>query len=148
MVIRHFEIIDIKTLQKYRYPDKNDLEILKMINEWNMSGGSGRYFEMFSAVHAGQVVGEISLQENTKDSVVVGIHIFEPFRQKGYGSYCLIYAIKKALELKYPYITCLAEKNNLIAKHILTKYGFKAKNEFINPKGVEITNYKLPLVKK
>ena len=97
MILRHFEIKDIKALQKYRYPDKNDLEVLKMINEWNMGGCSGRYFEMFSAVHAGQVVGEISLHENTKDSVSVGIHIFEPFRKKGYGTFCLKFAIKKAI---------------------------------------------------
>ena len=148
MIIRHFEITDIKALQKYRYPDKNDLEILKMINEWNMGGVSGRYFEMFSAVHAGQVVGEISLQENTKDSVSVGIHIFEPFRKKGYGTYSLMYAIKTTFKLKYPYLTCLIEKNNLIAKHILEKCGFVAMNEFINPKGVEIINYKLALIKK
>ena len=34
MIIRHFEIKDIKALQKYRYPEKNDLEILSMINEY------------------------------------------------------------------------------------------------------------------
>ena len=148
MIIRHFEIKDIKALQKYRYPDKNDLEVLKMINEWNMGGCSGRYFEMFSAVHSGQVVGEISLHENTKDSVSVGIHIFEPFRKKGYGTFCLNFAIKKALELKYPYLICLAEKNNLIAKHTLIKHSFVPMNDFINPKGAEITNYKLALLKK
>ena len=142
MIIRHFEIKDIKVLQKYRYPNKNDLEILKLINQWNMSGGSGRYFEMFSAVHSGQVVGEISLQEHTKDSLCLGIHIFEPFRMKGFGSFCLKFAIKKSLELNYPYLICLVEKNNLIASKMLIKHGFVSMNEFINPKGVEIVTYK------
>lgn len=142
MVIRHFEIKDIKSLQKYRYPEKNDLEILKLINQWNMSGCSGRYFEMFSAVHAGEVVGEISLQEHTKDSLSLGIHIFEPFRKKGYGLFCLKFAIKKSTELKYRYLICLVEKNNLIATHMLNKCGFIPMNEFINPKGVEIVTYK------
>lgn len=145
MVIRHFEIKDIKSLQKYRYPEKNDLEILKLINQWNMGGGSGRYFEMFSAVHAGQVVGEISLQEHTKDSLGLGIHIFEPFRRKGCGTFCLKFAINKATELKYPYLICLVEKSNLIAMKMLIKQGFVAMNEFINPKGVEIVSFKRSL---
>ena len=142
MTIRHFEIKDIKVLQKYRYPEKNDLEVLKMINEWNVSGASGRYFEMFSAVDAGNVVGEISLQEYTKDSLNLGIHIFDPFRRKGYGSYCLRFAIKRTAEMDYSYLICLAEKSNLIANHMLTKCGFVPMNEFINPKGVEIMSYK------
>jgi hypothetical protein len=73
MIIRHFEIKDIKALQKYRYPEKNDLEILSMINEWNIGNSSGRYFEMFTASHGGQAVGEVSIYEHTEEQFPVTV---------------------------------------------------------------------------
>lgn len=147
MIIRHFEIKDIKVLQKYRYPNKNDLEILAMINEWNLGGCSGRYFEMFTAVNGGEPIGEISIHEYAKDSVSVGIHIFEPFRKKGYGKLCLKFAIKHALEKKYPFVIALVEKNNRIAAKMFEKQGFIAINEFINPSGTCVVTYKKALKK-
>ena len=142
MVIRHFEIKDIKDLKKYRYPDKTDLEILSMINEWNKCGCSGRYFEMFTIINAGQSVGEISVYEHTKESVSIGINIFEPFRQKGFATEALKYAINRGKELKYEYAVCLIEKNNRLALDFFIKYGFEFVTEFINPKGVKIVNLK------
>ncbi|MBR4420379.1 MAG: GNAT family N-acetyltransferase [Clostridia bacterium] len=148
MIIRHFEIKDIKVLQKFRYPEKSDLEILALINEWNKGGCSGRYFEMFSAVNGGEVVGELSIHEYAKDSVNLGIHIFEPYRRKGYATKCLAFALKRATELSYPFAISLVEKDNAIASHILKKHGFIPVNEFINPNGHTFVTYKRTLTKK
>lgn len=145
MIIRHFEIKDIKALQKYRYPEKNDLEILSMINEWNIVNSSGRYFEMFTASHGGQSVGEVSIYEHTEDSVGVGIYIFEPFRRKGFATNSLKFAIKKAKELNYDFIISLVEKQNYGAIKLFNKMGFAVANEFINPKGITVITYKLSL---
>ncbi len=142
MIIRHFEIKDIKDLKKYRYPDKSDLEILSMINEWNKCGCSGRYFEMFTIINAGQSVGEISVYEHTKESVSIGINIFEPFRKKGFATEALNYAINRGRELNYEYAVSLIEKNNRIALEFFIKHGFEFVTEFINPKGVKIVNLK------
>ncbi len=145
MIIRHFDIKDIKVLQKFRYPEKNDLEILALINEWNKSGGSGRYFEMFTAEQAGVQVAEISIQEHNKDMVNVGIHVFEPYRRKGYAKSCLKFALKKAKEYNYAVAICLIEKHNEVAIHVVKKFGFVAMSEFITPKGTTMITYKLPL---
>lgn len=142
MIIRHFEIKDIKDLKKYRYPDKSDLEILSMINEWNKCGCSGRYFEMFTIVNGGQSVGEISIYEHNDDTVSVGLHVFEPFRRKGFGSKGLKYAIKRAKELEYSFAISLIEKNNLPAIKLFEKHQFAPISEFINPKGVKVYTFK------
>ena len=142
MIIRHFEIKDIKDLKKYRYPDKSDLEILSMINEWNKAGCSGRYFEMFTIINAGQSVGEISIYEHTKESVSIGINVFEPFRQRGFATKALDYAMNRGKELNYEYAVCLVEKNNLVAIKFFTDHGFEFISEFINPKGIKIVNLK------
>ena len=142
MIIRHFEIKDIKILQKYRYPKLHDIQILALINEWNKGGNSGRYFEMFTIVSGGNVVGELSIQEHTKDSVSVGIHIFEPFRRNGYSANCIKYALKKAKELGYPYVVFLIDKSNELATKIAEKSGFLAISEFINPNGITVVTYK------
>ena len=142
MIIRHFEIKDIKVLQKYRYPNLNDIEILALINEWNRGGNSGRYFEMFTVSSGGNVVGELSIQEHTKDSVSISIHIFEPFRKNGYSASCIKYAVKKARELGYPYAVFLIDKTNSLAIKIAQKSGFIAISEFINPNGITVVTYK------
>lgn len=138
MLIRHFEIKDIKDLKKYRYPDKSDLEILSMINEWNKCGCSGRYFEMFIIINGGQSVGEISIYEHTVDTVSVGVNIFEPFRKKGFATKGIDYAIDRAKQLEYKNAVCLIEKTNANAIKLFLKQGFEYISEFINPKGITI----------
>ena len=145
MKIRHFEIKDIKILQKFRYPNKNDLEILSLINEWNKGGCSGRYFEMFTAEQAGVQVAEISIQEHAKDSTSIGIHVFEPYRKKGYSIPCIKFALKRSKEMGYSFAIFLVDKNNLVGTKIANKFGFVAISEFITPKGNTIITFKKPL---
>lgn len=142
MLLRHFELTDIKDLQKYRYPDKSDLEILSMINDWNKGGCSGRYFEMFTVVNGGQPVGEISVYEHNINTVSVGVHIFEPYRHKGYACFGVMEALKYAARKDYSYAISLIEKRNIPAINLFKKLSFDLIGEFIDPKGAIMLNYK------
>lgn len=142
MLIRHFELTDIKDLQKYRYPDKSDLEILSMINEWNKAGCSGRYFEMFTVVGGGAPVGEVSIYEHNQNTVSVGVHIFEPFRHKNYASFAITEAMKIAANKGYHFAISLIEKHNLPAIDLFKNLGFDSVGEFIDPKGNTMLTYK------
>lgn len=135
MKLRKFTINDIKVLKKYKYPEKSELEILKLIDEWNRGNASGRYFEMFSVVNGNALVGDFSLFEYEPTCVSCAVEIFEPFQHKGFGSF----ALKTGLDLakKHGYESAVAQvfKNNSEALGLFKNNGFVPVGEFINPHG-------------
>ncbi|MBQ7408902.1 MAG: GNAT family N-acetyltransferase [Clostridia bacterium] len=142
MILRHFDIKDIKDLKKYRYPEKSDLEILSMINEWNQCGCSGRYFEMFTVAHGGVPVGEVSVYEHNTETVSIGIHIFEPFRRKGFAYFGVNAALKQAKKKNYDFAISLIDLHNEPAIKLFKKLEFDPIGEFINPRGARVLTYK------
>lgn len=146
MILRHFEVRDIKDLKKYRYADKTDIQILSMINEWNKGDCSGRFSEFMSIVNAGQMVGQIVVNEYNNRAVCVSVYIFEPFRRNGYAYFGVKKILELALEKKYDYAVFLVEKNNLAALRLFEKIGFSSKSEFINAKGDAYYNLRKDLI--
>ena len=145
MILRHFEVKDIKDLKKYRYADKTDMQILSMIDGWNKGDCSGRFSEFVSIVNGGQMVGQIVVSEYNDRAVNVGVFIFEPFRRNGYAYFGVKKVLELAVEKKYEYAVFLVEKNNRAAFELFNKIGFTSKSEFINPKGVAYYNLKKQL---
>ena len=146
MILRHFEIKDIRALKTYRYPEKTEIEILSMINEWNKAGCSGRFFEMFTIAHGGQAVGELSVYEHNKNSASIGIHIFEPFRHKGFAKFGIKEGLEIIKEKGYKYAVSLIEKNNVLAIKLFESLNFERAGEFVNPKGYTICTLKKTLI--
>lgn len=142
MILRHFEISDIRNLKSYRYPDKTDLEILSMINDWNKGGCSGRYFEMFTIAHGGQAVGEILAYEHTEDTVSIGVHVYQPFRNRGFAIFGIKSALIEVEKHGYKYAVSLIDDQNLPAKNLFKKLDFKLNGTFVDPKGFKVCNFK------
>jgi len=145
MILRHYEISDIRNLKAYRYPNKTDLEILAMINDWNKGDCSGRYFEMFTIAHGGQAVGEIFAYEHTKDTVSIGVHVYQPFRNKGFAIFGVNSALSIVSQKGYAYAISLIDDQNLPAKNLFAKIGFKPNGSFIDPNGFTVCTYKKQL---
>ncbi len=146
MILRHFEVKDIKNLKTYRYRNKTDLQILAMINEWNKGDCSGRYSEFFSIVHGGEMVGEIFVNEYNSQSVMVSVYVFEPFRRKGFATFGVNSILKQVAETKkYKYAVFLIQSNNQAALSLFSKIGYDYKSEFVNPKGIRFFNFKKEL---
>lgn len=143
MLLRHFEIRDITNLKKYRYSQKTDMEIFAMINKWNKADCSGRFSEFLSIEHNKEMVGELVISEYNKTSVLISIYIFQPFRNKGYGTYAINTILKTiALSKKYQYAVFIVDSNNMQALNFFNRIGYEQKNEFINPKGMKYYNLK------
>lgn len=145
MILRHFDIKDIKVLKTYRYPEKTEIEILSMINEWNKAGCSGRFFEMYTIAHGGQAVGELSVYEHKKGIASISIHIFKPFRRRGFGKYGVSEGLKIIKNKDYKYAISLIEESNSIAIRLFENFEFVRSSEFVNPKGYKIFTYKKQL---
>jgi len=145
MILRHFEVKDIKDLQKYRYQDKTDLQILSMINDWRKVDSSGRFLEFMSIVNGGQMVGQIVVKECVDCGIDIGVYVFEPFRRNGFAYFGVKKILELAMEKKYDYAVFVVEKNNVAAYKLINKIGFTSKSEFINAKGTVYYNIKKKL---
>lgn len=140
MFIRHFDVKDIKDLQKYRYPEKTGMQILSMIDQWNKGDASGRFSEFMSIDCGNRVVGQVVVNEYNDRAVSVSVYVFEPFRRNGYAYFAVKKILELAAEKKYEYAVFLVEKNNYPAIELFKKIGFNSKTEFINPSGLTYYN--------
>ncbi len=135
MKLRRFSINDIKILRQYKFPDKSELEILKIIDEWNKENASGRYFEMFSIVQRDQLVGDLSLFEYEPGCVSCAVEIFTPFKRKGYGKFAVNCGLELAKNRGYEVAVVQVLKNSTEAFKFFENAGFSVVGEFINPHG-------------
>lgn len=142
MKLRKFTINDIKILKKYKYPDKSELEILKLIDEWNRGNASGRYFEMFSIVNRDVLVGDLSLFEYEPACVSCAVEIFEPFKRNGYGSFAINAGLELAKKRGYESAVAQVFKNNAEGLELFKNCGFFQVGEFINPHGHSVYTLK------
>lgn len=139
ITIRNFTRNDINDLKKNKYPNMPAADIINMIDLWNLKKYKGNYFEMFAIISDYEIVGYISLLQCDKiDTVSIGIEIFQPFRQQGYGTeaerICLAYA--KKCDYKIARAQILVDNKGSISLH--KKLGFVQKSITINNKGNEV----------
>lgn len=142
MKLRKFSINDIKILKEYKYPEKSELEILKLIDEWNKGNASGRYFEMFSVVSRDVLVGDFSLFEYEPGCVSCAVEIFSPYKRKGYGSFAVKNGLELAKKRGYEVAVVQVLKNSSEAFAFFKKGGFTVVGEFINPHGHSVYTLK------
>ena len=145
MKLRKFTINDIKVLKKFKYSQKTELEILKLIDDWNKGNSSGRYFEMFSVVGNERVVGEFSVFEYEPKAAGFAVEIFKPYQRKGYATFALSEGIKLAKDKGYTGAVVQVIKSNTAALTLFRNFGFDCVGAFINPHGYEVVTLKKSL---
>ena len=121
--------------------DKDKLEILSQINEFNLKKFNNKYFEQFVIVYNNILVGMISLLEKTKSEVCVNIYVHEPYRRKGFATkaYRLIEDIAK--QKKYKILSAYVAQENHISKNMHIKFNFSKVNEVVNKFGENQVKY-------
>ena len=115
--------------------DKDKLEILSQINEFNTKKFDNKYFEQFVIVFNECLVGMISLLEQNKEEVSVNVFVDEKFRRQGIATnaYKLIENIAK--EKGYKILSASVSEENYVSKNMHIKFGFKKIDENINKFG-------------
>lgn len=146
MKLRRFTINDIKILKKYKYSNKTELEILKLIDDWNKGNSSGRYFEMFSVVGNERVAGEFSIFEYEPNAAGFAVEIFKPFQRKGFAKFAVREGLKIAKEKGYSCAVVQIIKTNAAALELFRGFGFEFVGAFINPHGYEVVTLKKALI--
>lgn len=112
--------------------DKDKLEILSQINEFNTKKFDNKYFEQFVIVFNECLVGMISLLEQNKEEVSVNVFVDEKFRRQGIATkaYMLIENIAK--EKGYKILSASVNEENYVSKNMHIKIGFKKVSAELN----------------
>jgi len=115
--------------------DKDKMEILSLINEFNTKKFDNRYFEQFVITYNEMLVGMISLYHQTEREASVGVFVHQDFRRRGIATkaYSLIEDVAKKKGYKILSAGVSEENHASINMHI--KLGFKKEIIKINKLG-------------
>ena len=104
--------------------DKDKLEILSQINEFNLKKFNNKYFEQFVIVNQEIPVGMISLCEQNKEEVSVNVFVHKDFRRKGIATKAYE-LIENVAQLKgYKNLVANVSKDNQISVNMHKKLKF------------------------
>ena len=126
VTLRHFGKEDAKFIHNSMYPDMAMADISDMIDEWNSLLYQGHYFEMFAVISGGQIVGSVSLREQSRSIVSAGIDILDSERGKGLGSEAFSLLIQHASGNGYRIILDQVRKDNTASIRLHEKLGFES----------------------
>lgn len=141
VTLREFCEKDVETLQIHQYNDLSNADISQMISHWNKRVYDGKYFQMFAVVNDNDVVGSVSLFQQSDDSVYYGVHIFESFRRQGFAYEGLLLAMEIARNMNYKFALANIRKSNTASIKLSEKLGFRYVDEHITPKGILVNSY-------
>lgn len=136
--LRNFTEKDVAELQRKKYRNITENEIIEMIREMNTHIYSDKYFEMFAVVDEDEIVGMISLYEQSKSVISCGPEIFEDYRRRGYGYEALTSALTIAWEKGYKIAVAQIRVDNAASIALHKKAGFEMNHEYINAKGNKV----------
>jgi len=104
--------------------DKDKLEILSQINEFNTKKFDNKYFEQFVITSNKKPVGMISLLEQNRDEVSVNVFIHQEFRRKGIATKAYSLIEKVAKDKGYKVLYAIVNEENKASINLHLKVGF------------------------
>lgn len=115
--------------------DKDKLEILSLINEFNTKKFDNRYFEQFVITYNKVPVGMISLYHQTETEASVGVFVHQDFRRKGIATIAYDLIEKVAKEKGYKFLSAGVLEENYASINMHIKLGFRKEKITLNKLG-------------
>ncbi len=142
ITLKEIDLQRASDLQKNLYADKTIAQIENMISLWKEKTVNGKYFEMLGIFCQTEFVGILSLAEQTKSTVSLGIEIFEKFRKLGYGYKALQLGLEKAKQVGYAITVNQVRTDNLASMALCKKCELETNfYPYINKKGNPVYIY-------
>ena len=104
--------------------DKDKIEILSLINEFNTKRFNNKYFEQFVIINCEEPVGMISLFEQSNLEVSVNVFIHKDFRRKGIATEAYKLIEKIAKDKGYNRLISNVSERNYASINLHLKLGF------------------------
>ncbi len=139
--LRNFRTDDTYVLQRNRYNNLSNQEILELIYSWNEKLYEGKYYEMFAIVDGQEIVGSISLYQHTNYIISCGPFIYLEYRQRNYAYHAVNDALHIAKNKGYKIAVAQIRSDNVASIALHAKLGFEKECTYINNKGNEVHCY-------
>ena len=115
--------------------DKDKMEILSLINEFNTKMFDDRYFEQFVITNNKEPVGMISLYHQTQEEVSVGVFVHQDFRRKGIATKAYMLIEDVAKNKGYKILSAGVSEENYASINLHIKLGFRKETITTNKLG-------------
>ena len=137
--LRHFIHDDANVLQQFLYENMPIKEIQNMICDWSKYEYQGKYFEMFAIIHGGNIVGTVSLFEQSDNVVSIGEEVFSAYQRQGFGKKAMNIVLEIAKDKGYKIVLQQVRSNNIPSIAMHQSLGFETdRYAYINKKGNEV----------
>ena len=140
VALRPFCHTDWQVIFQYQYPRLTQTEIILLIDQFNTPIYEGKFQKLLAIMHQAQIVGYVSLIEQSEGIASLGIEIYTPFQRKGYAynSMCELFTLAKSLG--YHTATGQVRKDNTASLGLCKKLGFTVVNESVSSRGKPVYN--------
>lgn len=135
MILKRFAPENALWIQKSIYQDMELSKIEEMIAQWNSGVVDGRLFEMLAICSAGKICGLVSLYEQEKGRISLGIEVIPEFRRMGIGTEAGRLAAERAGSLGYRVMVSQVRQDNAASIALHRRLGFQKTTQFVNGKG-------------
>ena len=143
ITLRNFRKNDIVLLQQISgYSDLSAAQIETLMDSWNQKQFNSRFFEMYAIVSDDQIVGTISLYQQSAEVISIGPEIFVGYRRNGFAKEAMMRACQIAKEKGYKIVSQQIRIDNTASIALHASIGFETNGLiYTNAKGNQVSIY-------
>ena len=140
IVLRPFRPEDWAVVSQYQYPGISQDDAINLIAEFNAPTYQGKFQKFYAVENEAQIVGYVSIIEQSNGVVSVGAEIYQPFRRHGYAYNAIIQLFDLSNSLGYHTATGQVRQDNTASLALCRKLGFSTVGETISRRGKPVYN--------
>ena len=140
IVLRPFRPEDWAVISQYQYPGIGEAEAIELIAEFNAPTYQGKFQKFYAVENEAQIVGYVSIIEQTDGVFSVGAEIYQPFRRHGYAYNAIMQLFDLSKAMGYHTATGQVRQDNTASLALCKKLGFSVVNEAISQRGKSVYN--------
>ena len=140
IVLRPFRPEDWAVISQYQYPGISQDDAIHLIAEFNAPTYQGKFQKFYAVEWDSQIVGYVSIIEQSRGSVSVGAEIYQPFRRQGYAYNAITQLFVLSKSLGYHTATGQVRQDNTASLALCRKLEFSVVNESISRRGKPVYN--------
>ena len=140
IVLRPFSPGDWPVLSQYQYPGISQDDAINLIAEFNAPTYQGKFQKFYAVENETQIVGYVSIIEQSDGVVSVGAEIYLPFRRQGfaYGAIMQLFDLSKSMG--YHTASGQVRQDNTASLALCRKLGFSTVGDAISSRGKPVYN--------
>ena len=140
IVLRPFRPEDWAVVSQYQYPGISQDDAINLIAEFNAPTYQGKFQKFYAVEWDSQIVGYVSIIEQSRGSVSVGAEIYQPFRRQGYAYNAITQLFDLLKSIGYHTATGQVRQDNNASLALCKKLGFTIINEAFSSRGKPVYN--------